>query len=67
MARIDFVAVWLKIFYSAYQNNNDDTVWDGLIGFFPFLVLKAISEMEISPPISYNYWRNNGLLDYYYQ
>ena len=54
MARIDFVAVWLKIFYSAYQNNNDDTVWDGSIGFFPFLELKAISEKFENGNISSN-------------
>ena len=50
----DYVAVWLKIFYSAYQNNNDDTVWDGSIAFFPFLVLKAISEKSENGNISSN-------------
>ena len=44
MARIDFVAAWLKIFYSGYQNNNDETVLYGSIDFFPFFVPKVISE-----------------------
>ena len=57
MARIDFVAAWLKIFYSGYQNNNDETVLYGSIDFFPFFVPKVISEnwkTKISFLLSYN-------------
>ena len=44
-ARINVAAVQLKAFYFDYQNDNDETVWDCTIVFFPFSVLKVISEI----------------------
>ena len=44
-ARINVAAAQLKAFYFDYQNDNDETVWDCKIVFFPFSVLKVISEI----------------------
>ena len=54
MTRIDFVAVWLKISYSDYQNKSEGTVKDGSIGFFFIFVLRVISEKFENGNISSN-------------
>ena len=56
-ARINVAAAQLKVFYFDYQNDNEETFWDGTIVFFPFSVLKVISEnlkMQVYPIISSN-------------